>query len=184
MNFIFAMMMMYWAFSGIEKHFDNRQAEMGTMLLFNAVLCLLYGWLADEYMVMQSPYVFSMIYVWSKVEPDQPVSIWGFPFKSINMPWVLMAFHLFTGGNLFTDLVGVAAGHTYVYLRLVLPETHGHDLLRTPAFMEKLVAKLNALHEDPRAAAGGRIFNLNNDGASANPRANEGSNNLNRNASD
>ena len=179
MGFIFTMMMMYYTFSSIEKHFENRQAELGTLLLFNACTSLLFGWLADDYMVMQSPYAFSVMYVWSKLEPDLPMSIWGFPIKSVNLPWVMMAFHLFTGGNPFSDLIGVAAGHTYIYLKVVLPDSHGYNLLKTPGWMDKLVAKLNAWHEDPRAARGGRIYNLNNDGAQANPAANE--QRLNRN---
>jgi len=54
-----------------------------------------------------------------------------------------MAFHLFTGGNPFNDLIGVAAGHSYIYLKEVLPESHGYNLLKTPNFMQTLVDKLN-----------------------------------------
>ena len=71
------------------------------------------------------------------------MSIWGFPVMSAHLPWVLMGFHLFTGGNPFNDLIGVAAGHSYVYLTEVLPESHGYELLKTPNLMHTLVAKLN-----------------------------------------
>ena len=54
-----------------------------------------------------------------------------------------MAFHLFTGGDPFSDLIGVAAGHTYIYLKTILPDSHGYDLIKTPSFMESLVLKLN-----------------------------------------
>ena len=86
-----------------------------------------------------------------------------------------MAFHLFTGGNPFNDLIGVAAGHSYVYLKEVLPESHGYELLKTPNIMQTLVAKLNG--EDGRGgrgggpAGGGRMHFINNDGAQANPGA-------------
>jgi Derlin-2/3 len=49
---------------------------------------------------------------------------------------VLIAFHLLTGGNPFSDLVGVAAGHTYYYLKHVLPESHGYNLLKTPSWID------------------------------------------------
>jgi len=49
------------------------------MLAFNALVSLVYAYLANDYMVMQNPFLFSVIYVWSKLVPDQQMSIWGFP---------------------------------------------------------------------------------------------------------
>jgi Derlin-2/3 len=143
MPFIFVMMMIYWGMNSVEKHFEGRQADLATLLAFNAVVILFYAWLADMSLVMQDKYVFSLIYVWSKLVPDQPTAIWGFPFKSVNLPWVLMGFHLLTGHDPFADLIGVAAGHTYIYLKMVLPDSHGYDLIKTPNMMHRLVAKLN-----------------------------------------
>ena len=115
------------------------------MLLFNALIALLYAYLANDYMIMQNPFLFSCIYVWSKFVPDVEISIWGFPVQSQYLPWALMAFHLFTGGNPFNDLIGVATGHTYVYLKTILPDSHGYDWLKTPRFMHTLVGKLNSM---------------------------------------
>jgi len=100
---------------------------------------------------------------------------------SCNLPWVLMAFHLFTGGNPFNDLIGVAAGHTYIFLKTILPDSHGYDLLKTPKFMQYLVTRLNSIGQDPRQAPRGnaRMFNLNNNNGVADPAAQQ---NLNRNA--
>ena len=101
------------------------------------------------------------------------MSIWGFPVQSCNLPWVLMAFHLFTGGNPFNDLIGVATGHTYFYLKNILPDSHGYDLIKTPSFMHALVLKLNSMGADPRRAnpMGGnaRMHNLNNNNGVADP---------------
>jgi hypothetical protein len=44
----------------------------------------------------------------------------------------MIAFHLLTGGSPWADLVGVAAGHSYIYLKMVLPESYNYDLLKTP----------------------------------------------------
>ena len=60
------------------------------------------------------------------------MSIWGFPVESKNLPWVLIAMHIFTGGSPFADLVGVATGHLFYFLRYVLPNSHGKDLLKAP----------------------------------------------------
>ena len=54
----------------------------------------------------------------------------------------MVAFHLFTGANPYSDLVGIAAGHLYFYLKHVLPDSHGHDLLKTPNFIKTLTRKL------------------------------------------
>ena len=82
-----------------------------------------------------------------------------------------MAFHLFTGGNPFNDLIGVATGHTYVYLKTILPDSHGYDWLKTPRFMHTLVGKLNSMGQDPRRGDGprARFQNLNNNNGQADP---------------
>jgi len=33
------------------------------------------------------------------------------------------------GGDPIPDLIGIAAGHTYIYVRMVLPTSHGYRLL-------------------------------------------------------
>lgn len=173
------MLMIYWGINSVETHFDKRQADFATLILFNAVVALIFAWLADDSLVMQDKFIFSLIYVFSKLVPDQPTAIWGFQFKSANLPWVLMAYHLLTGHSPFSDLIGVATGHTYIYLKMVLPESHGYDLLKTPLYMDKLVAKLNFwFSEAPR---NNRINVLNNDGANADV---NGLNRLPRNARD
>ena len=52
MNFLFAMMMIYWSVSNIEKYFEGKAPDLGTLLIFNAVTVMLFGWLAGEYMVL------------------------------------------------------------------------------------------------------------------------------------
>ena len=165
--------MIYYSINAIEEYFADKQADFGTMMIFNAVMSLLYAYIANDYLVMQSPFLFSIIYVWSKLVPDVQISIWGFPVQSCNLPWVLMGFHLFTGGNPLNDLIGVAAGHTYIYLKTILPDSHGYDLIKTPKFMNSLVAKLNNMGQDPRQAPRGnaRMFNLNNRDGVADPQA-------------
>ena len=70
MNFLFAMMMIYWSVSNIEKHFEGRAPDLATLLIFNAFTVMVFGWLAGEYMMLQSSYVFSLLYVWTKLVPD------------------------------------------------------------------------------------------------------------------
>jgi hypothetical protein len=64
------MMMNYYTINNIEKHFENKEAELATLLIFNAITSIFFGWLASEFMIMQTTFVFSIMYVWSKLEPD------------------------------------------------------------------------------------------------------------------
>jgi Derlin-2/3 len=162
MNFLFAMMMIYYSVSNIEKHFEGKASDLTTLLLFNALTVMIFGWLASEYMALQSSYMFSLLYVWTKLVPDQPMQIYGFPVKSGNLPWVLIAFHLLTGGSPFADLVGVAAGHTYIYLKMVLPQSHGYDLLKTPSWIDYITKKLQAWEYGGEVRGHGRVFGINN----------------------
>ena len=79
MGFLFGMMMIYYSVNAIEEYFENRKADFATMLVFNAIMALMIGTLANDYTVMESPYMFSLIYVWAKFVPDRQMSIWGFP---------------------------------------------------------------------------------------------------------
>ena len=47
-----------------------------------------------------------------------------------------------TGGDPFKDLIGIAAGHTYVFLKMTLPVSHGYDVLKTPKFLENWINRL------------------------------------------
>ena len=70
MGFLFGMMMVYYSVSSIEAYFENRQADLGVMLVFNALAVMFVAFLANNFSVLQSPYIFSIIYVWSKFVPD------------------------------------------------------------------------------------------------------------------
>ena len=52
MSFLFGMAMIYYTISSIETYFGNRQADLGTMLLFNAVVCILFATVANDYLIM------------------------------------------------------------------------------------------------------------------------------------
>ena len=94
--------------------------------------------------------MFSLVYVWSKLEPDWDISIWGFQIKSKFMPWAMMGFGVLTGGSPFNDLIGVAVGHLYYFLTEVLPESHGHNPIKTPNWIRRAVLWANNIGVDPR----------------------------------
>lgn len=70
------------------------------------------------------------------------MTIYGFPIKSGHLPWALLVLHVLLGNSIVSDLVGVATGHTYIYLKMVLPESHGYDLVKTPNWITNFTNKL------------------------------------------
>lgn len=122
---------------------------------------------------------FSVLYVWCKNDPDKIVSIWGFPVTSGNLPWALLGLSILTGGSPMNDLIGIAAGHTYIFLKVSLPNSHGYDLLKTPKFIQywtnEAIRRSNAQSGNARVfgAAGERV-DINPDVAEARHRAFQG----------
>jgi hypothetical protein len=72
---------------------------------------------------------------------------------------------ILTGGSPFNDLIGIAAGHTYVFLKVTLPASHGYDLLCTPKLLEDYVNRLVRGSQQ----AQGRVFGLAGDRLNVNP---------------
>eukprot|EP00349_Pseudokeronopsis_sp_Brazil_P006153 CAMPEP_0202959088 /NCGR_PEP_ID=MMETSP1396-20130829/3365_1 /ASSEMBLY_ACC=CAM_ASM_000872 /TAXON_ID= /ORGANISM="Pseudokeronopsis sp., Strain Brazil" /LENGTH=194 /DNA_ID=CAMNT_0049677511 /DNA_START=54 /DNA_END=638 /DNA_ORIENTATION=+ len=142
MGFLFSMMMSYYTLRRLEELYQGKYPELVTMILFNSLAVMFFSWLYGSYQALQHPVIISLMYVVCKLLPDMQVSIWGFPVKSGNLPWVLVAFSVFTGGDPFKDLIGIAAGHTYYYLKNEEPLTYGHNFLKTPKIIEKLVNEL------------------------------------------
>ena len=122
-------------------------------------------------MILMASFVFSVLYVWCKNEPDRQVSIWGFPVKSGNLPWALLAMSVLTGGDPFNDLIGIAAGHTYIFFKMTLPVSHGYDLLKTPKFVEKIVNEVIRRTNAP-GVGNSNVYNLGGD--RLNPNAGRG----------
>lgn len=54
-------------------------------------------------------------------------------------PFVLMAFHLITGESIYSDLYGLAVGHSYVFLKDIYPISSGRNFLRTPKLLYLLL---------------------------------------------
>ena len=141
-GFLFSLLMMYFSLSKIEMHFKAKHAEFMTLILFCAVVCTFYAFIYGEYMVMHKSFLFALMYCWCKLEPDMTVSLWGFPVKSANLPWVMLFLSILTAGDPFQDLIGIAAGHTYIYIRLILPVSHGYHLLKSPHIWSKYLLDL------------------------------------------
>ena len=129
----------YMTLRRCEDYFAGKAPDFVVMVLFNMFAVALYSFLYGNYMVLNQSFIFALMYVWCQLVPDAQIVLWFFPVTSKNLPWVLIAFSVLTGGDPFTDLIGIAAGHSYYYLKHVLPTSHGYDFLRTPRWAHTLV---------------------------------------------
>ena len=160
MGFIFTLMLLFYTFKACEEHYKERYPEYIWMLLFNAVMVFVYSWIYGSYVILMSSFVFSVLYVYCKNEPDRQVSIWGIPVQSGNLPWALLVMSILTGGDPFNDLIGIAAGHTYVFLKMTLPASHGYDILKTPKLLENYI---NKLVQNAQVGGNARVFGMGGD---------------------
>jgi len=79
--------------------------------------------------------VFTVIYLWSRKNPESPLNFWGFRFKGIYLPWLYMAMTWIMGGSPIPDLIGIATGHIYFFLVDIMPRQYNRNFLSTPEWL-------------------------------------------------
>jgi len=158
--------MMYFMLIRTETFFKNRYPDFACMVAFLMFATMVFSWIYGSHFIMHEPFIFAMMYVWCKLEPEVMVQLYFIPVQSANLPWVLMLLSVITGGDPFKDLIGIASGHLYIYLTLVLPNTHGYNLLKTPRLFHKLIDMMEKYANGGRAPSNVRGFFGNNSGNS------------------
>lgn len=84
--------------------------------------------------VLSDELLFTILYVWSRRDPEIMLNILGFKFKALYLPWVFTGIRLVMGGSITVPLVGIAVGHLYYFLVDILPRTNGLNIIKTPRF--------------------------------------------------
>jgi len=88
--------------------------------------------------------VFSILYYWSRCEPEARLSLYGFEVRGFQFPFAMMALTILLGGDVWSDLLGLGAGHIYYFLKDVVPLEYGSRVLRTPAVFARLLKPARA----------------------------------------
>lgn len=117
--------------------FDTGARGSSADYLWMLILCMGMNLLVGHFfqlMILSDSLLFTIMYVWSRREPNAMTNFWGFPFKVLYLPWVLLGVRLLFGNPIVACLVGIAVGHAYYFLVDVLPNTHHIDVVRTPEF--------------------------------------------------
>ncbi|RUP44775.1 hypothetical protein BC936DRAFT_149023 [Jimgerdemannia flammicorona] len=116
--------------------FGNRTADYLFFVLFVMGLELIASYFLSLFLLGDA-LMLALVYVWSQHFRHKIVSfLFGFTFKAVYLPWVLVAYDILLGSGIPTGLiVGIVTGHTYWFLDSVYPAAGGPRLLRTPQLL-------------------------------------------------
>ncbi|CAJ2676307.1 derlin-1 [Trifolium pratense] len=123
--------------------FERRTADFLWMMIFGAsallVLCAIpFFW--SPFLAVSL--VFMLLYVWSREFPNAQINIYGlFAIKAFYLPWTMLALDVIFGSPIMPDLLGIIAGHLYYFLTVLHPLAGGKNILKTPLWVNKLVAR-------------------------------------------
>ncbi|XP_043721846.1 derlin-1 isoform X1 [Telopea speciosissima] len=123
--------------------FERRTADFLWMMVFGglSLLVLTAIPLLRSYFLGVS-LVFMLLYVWSREFPNAQINIYGLvTLKAFYLPWTMLALDVIFGSPLAPDLLGIIAGHLYYFLTVLHPLAGGKNILKTPLWVHKLVAR-------------------------------------------
>lgn len=123
--------------------FQRRTADFLWMMIFGAFTLLALSaipWFWSPFLGVSL--VFMLLYVWSREFPNANINIYGLvSLKAFYLPWAMLALDVIFGSELMPDLLGIIAGHLYYFLTVLHPLASGKNILKTPKWVHKLVAK-------------------------------------------
>ncbi|KAK2989596.1 hypothetical protein RJ640_027370 [Escallonia rubra] len=123
--------------------FQKRTADFLWMIIFGSLTLLALSAIP----MFWSPFlgvslVFMLLYVWSREFPNANINLYGLvTLKAFYLPWAMLALDVIFGSKLMPDLLGIIAGHLYYFLTVLHPLAGGRDILKTPMWVHKLVAR-------------------------------------------
>ena len=145
-----------------SDRFIAAPADFVFFLFFITITCaclsVVLNW-PSGYPLLGQPVIFAIMYYWSRCEPEARLSVYGFEIKGYQFPFAMMLFTVLVGGDVWTDLLGLGAGHVYYFLKDVVPLEYGIRVIRTPAVLARIL-KAPRASEAPGApqAPASRLF--------------------------
>ncbi|KAM0945719.1 putative derlin, Rhomboid-like superfamily [Dioscorea sansibarensis] len=123
--------------------FDKRTADYLWMMIFGALSLLALSAIP----LLQSAFlgislVFMLLYLWSREFPTAQINIYGLvTLKAFYLPWAMLALDVIFGSPILPDLMGIIAGHLYYFLTVLYPLSTGRNILKTPIWVHRIVAR-------------------------------------------
>eukprot|EP01060_Flectonema_neradi_P037088 TRINITY_DN736_c10_g1_i1.p1 TRINITY_DN736_c10_g1~~TRINITY_DN736_c10_g1_i1.p1 ORF type:complete len:217 (+),score=5.82 TRINITY_DN736_c10_g1_i1:93-743(+) len=140
-GFFFHMHFLYFYSRRLEEHFYHRRtARFLYMLLFGSLLMVGMAAVCDIPFLSHS-LVTMVLYVWSRRNPDEHLSIYGLVTLSAPyLAYILLALGIIFDHSPISDLIGIAAGHIFWYFEDILPKLIGRnkEIIPTPGFLQLL----------------------------------------------
>lgn len=123
--------------------FDRRTADFLWMMIFGAFALLVLSAIPFFWTpFLAISLVFMLLYVWSREFPNAQINLYGLvALKAFYLPWAMLALDVIFGSALMPDLLGIIAGHLYYFLTVLHPLAGGKNILKTPMWVHKLVAR-------------------------------------------
>lgn len=148
-NFIMHMFILYENCRRYEANPYNTgaggtSADFLWMLVCAVGILLTISFLFDFYLLSEA-ILYVILYTWSRREPDTIVSIFGFRFKAIYLPWFYVALRLLMGGSVTDPLLGIAVGHLYFFLVQIFPTLYNVQIIKTPKFCVEVLRRATGL---------------------------------------
>lgn len=81
--------------------------------------------------------LYTIMYVWSRRDPETIVKFFVFNFKAVYVCWVYCAMRMLMGGDIFMILMGIFTGHLYFFL--VDVQGAAGSYIRTPGWVVRCV---------------------------------------------
>ncbi|XP_057415530.1 derlin-1 [Lotus japonicus] len=123
--------------------FDRRTADFLWMMIFGGFALLVLSaipFLWTPFLAISV--VFMLLYIWSREFPIAQINIYGLvSLKAFYLPWAMLALDVIFGSPIIPDLLGIIAGHLYYFLTVLHPLAGGKNILKTPMWVHKLVAR-------------------------------------------
>ncbi|XP_057538309.1 derlin-1 [Amaranthus tricolor] len=150
--------------------FQRRTADFLWMMIFGASCLLAFSAIPFfNYGFGAISLVFMLLYVWSREFPNATINMYGlFTLKAFYLPWMMLALDVIFGSSIWPDFLGIVAGHLFYFLTVLHPLAGGKNILKTPVWVHKIVARwrLGApAPSRPSAAAAGPAQPDRNTGA-------------------
>lgn len=114
-------------------------ADFAMLMIFGALVQSIIGYLMGL-PFLGSTLVFAVLYVWSRKNAEQNMSMFGMPFKGIHYPWVMLGLSVLLGSSPVPFLIGIATGHLFYFWIDVVPNHYADSfprslILQTPQFL-------------------------------------------------
>ena len=138
-NFLMYMMMVYQKLMKLETEAkeNKKYADLAVLLAFVIFVIHVITFFLNQAMFLCMEFIFALIYIDCKRNPEQEVVLYFWKMKNAHLPWAMLLLSVVIGGNVLSDLVGIATGHIYYFIKDLAPVMYGWDILKTPQFLSR-----------------------------------------------